>query len=87
MGTNGLPDIYTQSTRATGLRAEGVYIRQTMSAHGIIRVWASAKQLKPDRQWHACTYIATYHIQFWALIVASNACFVILKVIIIAAIE
>ena len=26
MGTSGLPDIYTQSMRATGPRAEGVYI-------------------------------------------------------------
>ena len=25
MGTSGLPDIYTQSTRAAGPRAEGVY--------------------------------------------------------------
>ena len=30
MGMSGLPDIYTQSPRA-----EGVYIRQTTSAHGI----------------------------------------------------
>ena len=38
MGTSGLPDIYTQR-----LRAEGVYIRQTTSAHGItiINVWAN----------------------------------------------
>ena len=35
MGTSGLPDIYTRSLRATGPRAEGVYIRRTMSAHGI----------------------------------------------------
>ena len=28
MGTSGLPDIYTRSPRATGPRAEGVYIRQ-----------------------------------------------------------
>ena len=35
MGTSGLPDIYTWNLRATGPRAEGVYIRQTMSAHGI----------------------------------------------------
>ena len=35
MGTSGLPDIYTQSPRATGPRAEGVYIRRTTSAHGI----------------------------------------------------
>ena len=28
MGTSGLPDIYTQSTRAAGPRAEGVYIYQ-----------------------------------------------------------
>ena len=27
MGTSGLPDIYTQSPRAAGPRAEGVYIR------------------------------------------------------------
>ena len=33
MGTSGLPDIYTQSTRAAGPRAEGVYIRQTTSAY------------------------------------------------------
>ena len=33
MGTSGLPDIYTQSTRAAGPRADGVYIRQTTSAH------------------------------------------------------
>ena len=33
MGMSGLPDIYTQSTRAAGPRAEGVYIRQTTSAH------------------------------------------------------
>ena len=33
MGTSGLPDIYTQSTRAAGPRAGGVYIRQTTSAH------------------------------------------------------
>ena len=31
MGMSGLPDIYTQSTRAAGPRAEDVYIRQTMS--------------------------------------------------------
>ena len=35
MGTSGLPDIYTQSQRATGPRAEGVYIRRTTSAYGI----------------------------------------------------
>ena len=33
VGMSGLPDIYTQSTRAAGPRAKGVYIRQTMSAH------------------------------------------------------
>ena len=33
MGTSGLPDTYTQVERAAGPRAEGVYIRQTMSAH------------------------------------------------------
>ena len=35
MCTRGLPDIYTQSPRAAGPRAEGVYIRQTTCAHGI----------------------------------------------------
>ena len=35
MGMSGLPDIYTQGLRVTSLRAEGVYIRQTTSAHGI----------------------------------------------------
>ena len=35
MGTSGLTDIYTRSPRAAGPRAEGVYIRQTTSAHGI----------------------------------------------------
>ena len=33
MGKSGLPDSYTQSLRATGPRAKGIYIRQTMSAH------------------------------------------------------
>ena len=33
MGKSGLPDIYTQSLRAAGPRAEGVYIRKTTSAH------------------------------------------------------
>ena len=33
MGTSGLPDIYTRSPRA-----EGVYIRRTMSAHGITAI-------------------------------------------------
>ena len=32
MGKSGLPDIYTKSLRTTGPKAEGVYIRQTMSA-------------------------------------------------------
>ena len=35
MGSSGLPDIYTQSPRAAGPRAEGVHIRQTTRAHGI----------------------------------------------------
>ena len=38
MGMSGLPDIYTRSLRAAGLRAEGVYIRRTMSAHGITAI-------------------------------------------------
>ena len=36
MGTSGLPDIYTQ-----GPRAEGVYIRQITSAHGITNIYQS----------------------------------------------
>ena len=36
MGTSGLPDIYTRSPRA-----EGVYIRQIMSAHGITNIYQS----------------------------------------------
>ena len=52
MGTSGMPDVFTQSLRATGLRTEGVYIRQTTSAHGITNIyhffaWASTKQLQP----------------------------------------
>ena len=35
MYTRGLPDIYTLSPRACGPRASGVYIRQTIRAHGI----------------------------------------------------
>ena len=35
MGTSGLPDIYIWNLRAAGPSAEGVYIRQTMSAYGI----------------------------------------------------
>ena len=35
MGTSGFPDIYTRSPRAAVPRAEGVYIRETTSAHGI----------------------------------------------------
>ena len=33
MGKSDLPDVYTQSIRAAGPRAEGIYVRQTMSAH------------------------------------------------------
>ena len=33
MGKSGLPEIYIQSLRTTGSNAEGVYIRQTTSAH------------------------------------------------------
>ena len=35
MGMSGLTDIHTQSLRAAGPRAEGVYIRRTVNAHGI----------------------------------------------------
>ena len=33
MGTSDLPDMYAQSPGTTGLRAEGIHIRQIMSAH------------------------------------------------------
>ena len=35
MCARDLTDIYTQSPRAAGLRAEGVYISQITSTHGI----------------------------------------------------
>ena len=56
MDRSGLHDIYTRSQRATSPMAEGVYIRQTTSAHvittivtlpGMNHAWASAKQLDP----------------------------------------
>ena len=33
MGTSALPDMYAQSLMATGPGAEGIHIRQGMSAH------------------------------------------------------
>jgi len=33
MGMRDLPDMYAQSPRATGPRAEGIHIRQIMSAY------------------------------------------------------
>ena len=33
MGMSALPDMYSQSPRAAGPRAEGIHIRQSMSAH------------------------------------------------------
>jgi len=33
MGKRDLPDMYAQSSRAAGLRAEGIHIRQITSAH------------------------------------------------------
>ena len=33
MGTSDLPDMYAQSPRAAGPRAEGIHIRQITSAH------------------------------------------------------
>ena len=33
MGARDLPDMYDRSQRATGLRDEGMHIRQIMSAH------------------------------------------------------
>ena len=35
MDTSGLPDMYSRSLRAAGLRVEGVHIRETTSGHGI----------------------------------------------------
>ena len=35
MGTSDLPDMYAQSLRAAGPRAEGIHIRQITSAHVI----------------------------------------------------
>ena len=35
MDKSGLPDMYTQSPRTAGPRAEGVHIRQTTSGHSI----------------------------------------------------
>ena len=37
-----------------------------------LSAWASAKQLKPDVQWHLYIYTVTYHIRLWALIVERN---------------
>ena len=36
MGTSDLPDMYAQSPRAAGLRAESIHIRQITSAYVII---------------------------------------------------
>ena len=33
MGSSALPDMYARSPRAAGQRAEGIHIRQSMSAH------------------------------------------------------
>ena len=33
IGTSDLPDMYAQSSRAAGLRAEGIHIREIMSAY------------------------------------------------------
>ena len=33
MGMSDLPDIYAQSPRAAGLRAEGIHIKQITSSH------------------------------------------------------
>ena len=51
MGMSGLLDMYTQSLRVTGPRAEGAHIRQTMNAHSITAIisppLANWNQLKP----------------------------------------
>jgi len=40
MGTRDLPDMYAQSPRAAGPRAEGIRIRQITSAHVTTTVYA-----------------------------------------------
>ena len=47
MGKSGLPDIYTQSPRATGPRAEGVYIKQNTSSHVTTIMWHLVMGYKP----------------------------------------
>ena len=39
MAARDLPEIYTQSPRAAGPRAEGVYFRQIPSSHGITDIF------------------------------------------------
>ena len=45
IGMNDLSDMYVQSLRATGLKAEGIYIRQIMIAN-IIHVALPSGKLK-----------------------------------------
>ena len=58
MGTSGLPDICTRSPRATGLRAKGVYIRQTT---------LRAKGVYVYQENHKCTWYNYYvKLSFYA---------------------
>ena len=43
IGMNDLSDMYVQSLRATGLKAEGIYIRQIMIANIIYGALPSGK--------------------------------------------
>ena len=47
MGMSGLPDTYTQSTRAADPRTEGVYIRQTMNAIATTVTYQLVTRQKP----------------------------------------
>ena len=60
MGTSGLPDIYTQ-------RPEGVYIRQTTSAHGITNIYQlmCGQTSTIIASWPPCIYMGTYWIALW----------------------
>ena len=67
MGTSSLHDIYTRS-----LRAEGVYTRWTMNAHGITTVYiacsALSKSAKTWRQLYSLYTVYTYIV--WVLTVS-----------------
>ena len=47
MAARDLPEIYTQSLRATGPRAEGVYFRQISNRHGVTDIFNLKVTLEP----------------------------------------